>query len=864
MSTGDYTGGLVGYVFDNSLIDRSYSHSDVETSAYYTGGLVGYLTNESEILNSHAIGNVASIGGGCTGGLAGYVVFGSILNNTYATGNVSAPGAVFVGGLACLVSSEAEIHNSYATGDVSGISSLGGLVGELLGASIENSYSTGNIYGTGHSLGGLVGHSDASTIFNAYATGNVEGDERVGSLIGFFHIESLVENSYALGTASGNEDVGGFIGYISSNSTTLWSYCLQESPNVPTGLTQLTMEEFGEEESFYNWNFNSVWYISHTAGRPRFGFNFGGGSGQTPNDPYIIKSLTDLEELSYKVERGINYSNKYFLQTSDIDVSATYGWNNGAGFIPIGNMELPFNANYNGDSHSISNLYINRPASNNTGLFGYASAASISSLGLENISISGQDYTGGLVGTNYNSVISECYTTGKVSGTNKVGGLVGLNDVSSTINNSFATGPVSSSSNDAGGLVGINDNSTISNSFATAAVNGSEKVGGLVGNNTSSNTQNCYATGTVNGTTWTGGLCGVNLQGTLTNNYYDTQTTRMGDVGCGYSTGTIANLSGLSTEDFKTNAFTGFNFGNTTYMPWTANANGRPFLYYQYAAVSNGTDSNNTFWGYALSKGTAIIETGLRYALLSDLEWSDQAVKTSEGALWHTITGLQTGSEYLAHVYAKDVAGNYYYGDMINFVAELAQTPQPIMLNPENNATSVELTNVVAVDFDIPIIVGDLSGISINPDPGNVASVFAGQKITIAHNDFDANTLYTVSVPTGAVYHGEAPNEEFSWSFTTKSFIGIEEAGDTEDDIKIYPNPSTGIFNIRISDLTGFQNLLGLTTNWKITNTHGSIIATGNENGSEFSIKLTSHPKGIYFLKISREGKQFVRKLMLE
>jgi hypothetical protein len=99
-----------------------------------------------------------------------------------------------------------------------------------------------------------------------------------------------------------------------------------------------------------------------------------------------------------------------------------------------------------------------------------------------------------------------------------------------------------------------------------------------------------------------------------------------------------------------------------------------------------------------------------------------------------------------------------------------------------------------------------------------------------------------------------------------KSIQTTGVGGDSEmkTSIKIYPNPSTEIFNIRISDLTGFQNLLGLATDWEITNTHGSIIAIGNNKVGDFSIDLSSHPKGIYYLKISQGGLQFTEKLVLQ
>jgi hypothetical protein len=93
---------------------------------------------------------------------------------------------------------------------------------------------------------------------------------------------------------------------------------------------------------------------------------------------------------------------------------------------------------------------------------------------------------------------------------------------------------------------------------------------------------------------------------------------------------------------------------------------------------------------------------------------------------------------------------------------------------------------------------------------------------------------------------------------------GISSVTEMNASVKIYPNPSTGIFNVRASDLTGFENLLGLTIDWKISDIHGSIVATGNGKGEDFSINLSSHPKGIYHLIITQGGLHVVKKLVLQ
>ena len=128
------------------------------------------------------------------------------------------------------------------------------------------------------------------------------------------------------------------------------------------------------------------------------------------------------------------------------------------------------------------------------------------------------DYVGGLVGRHYSDyggvfvVIINSYATGAVEGSQKVGGLVGENNLRATIENSYATGAVEGTGAAVGGLVGDNDHGTIENSYATGAVSGTGTVGGLVGWNSGSGStiEKSYATGAVTGNEDVGGLVGGN------------------------------------------------------------------------------------------------------------------------------------------------------------------------------------------------------------------------------------------------------------------------------------------------------------------------------------------------------------------
>lgn len=83
---------------------------------------------------------------------------------------------------------------------------------------------------------------------------------------------------------------------------------------------------------------------------------------------------------------------------------------------------------------------------------------------------------GGLVGRN-NRLIDQSYASGSVQGTNFVGGMVGLND--GRIENVYATG--SATGANTGGLIGLNEGEAVSVAYSTGQVSGTGFVGGLIG-----------------------------------------------------------------------------------------------------------------------------------------------------------------------------------------------------------------------------------------------------------------------------------------------------------------------------------------------------------------------------------------------
>jgi hypothetical protein len=172
---------------------------------------------------------------------------------------------------------------------------------------------------------------------------------------------------------------------------------------------------------------------------------------------------------------------------------------------------------------------------------------------------------GGLVGTNYGSIASSdahvAVIVGSRTGFNVGGGgLVGGN--SGTIDECFATGPVSASGFNslAGGLVSENYG-TIVNSYATGKSESTNVAGGLIGLNDGVEIATSYSTGKVEGSRYAGGLLGVDDSqvGTISGTYWDTDTSEITNLSQG--AGNIPNdpgITGLTTEQLQSGLPQGF------------------------------------------------------------------------------------------------------------------------------------------------------------------------------------------------------------------------------------------------------------------------------------------------------------------
>ncbi|MBA4789199.1 MAG: filamentous hemagglutinin N-terminal domain-containing protein [Rhizobiales bacterium] len=621
-ATGDVTGqaavgGLIGSLkADNrghrGTLSDSYATGAVTGHDNNVGGLIGGL-GDSDISNVHASGNVTLLllwsgGEHFVGGLVGDGYYGSV-TNAYATGSVTMfeMGGGMCGDGTCAAGGllgrqvNTNVINSYATGEVGtgvtvtsgGRGYVGGLVG-LAEGEIRDSYATGSVTSLGDctdgacAAGGLVGRLAGGSVANAYATGDVSmatGQNFAGGLVGSSN--GYINSVYATGSVTGSADcaantcVGGLVGYNEAGQTVENGYwdtdttglanAIGTDDGAQNNLTGITTAQTFDASTYGNFNLNDTWVLFDGFTRPFLRSEYSTS----------VANAHQLQLMALRPEAD-------YVLVADIDLSVTLVasqmWSTSTGFVPIGTQATPFTGSLDGQQHVISNLYINRPTADYVGLFGAIGAAgSVTDVGLQDATVTGNDHVGALAGSNAGTITNVYSCCGAVIGTSYVGGIAG--DNSGRIVNAFTTGVVSGTGSYVGGLVGDNggtldsaasdadvfgtdhvgglvgrNSGTVSNTYATGSVQGTDKVGGLVGANFGT-IANSYAVGLVDGTSQAGALVGLNF-GTITSSFWDSDVAALSGVS-GIGMGTPGGM-GLTTSQFEDTwafmALSGWNF----------------------------------------------------------------------------------------------------------------------------------------------------------------------------------------------------------------------------------------------------------------------------------------------------------------
>ncbi len=410
-------------------------------------------------------------------------------------------------------------------------------------------------------------------------------------------------------------------------------------------------------------------------------FAYSGGTGE-PNDPYQIGTISDWQELM-----GTDTDwNKHFVLVNYIDLQ-------GVTVTPVGiSYGNSFTGVLDGQDYIISNPTIIADAQDKVGLFGFIGPNGIiTNLGIEDANISGQLDVGGLVGSNWNSTITNCYVTGTVNGNVFVGGLAGGNNTGSIITNCYTTGIVTGNQQGIGGLTGSNNRSIITDSYstsitgindsgsqigglvgfsyegaiincyATGAVAGRYSVGGLAGNNsTGSNMIDCYATGVVTGRTSIGGLVGENHH-TINRSYATGMVTGSymmigGLVGGSDDTITDCYATGVVNGGDSVGGLVGYDeFGGIINCYSTGTVNGNDFIGGLVGDCFDQNDVNASFWDIETSGQTH--SDGGEGKTTEQMQ--DMATFTSAG--WDFVSETANGDEDIWRMCVDDIHYPEFY-----------------------------------------------------------------------------------------------------------------------------------------------------------------------------------------------------------
>ncbi|MDR1682697.1 MAG: leucine-rich repeat domain-containing protein, partial [Candidatus Symbiothrix sp.] len=217
----------------------------------------------------------------------------------------------------------------------------------------------------------------------------------------------------------------------------------------------------------------------------------------TSDFTYNITIPDDLDALRlYPSQLNANYMLSNILDLKNWMTNHADKSVRDSGWLPIGNTAQPFSGSFNGNGFVIKNLWIDRPSTNDVGLFGAlrgnaTTAVSINDLGvvIDPVkSVTGNQQVGGISGAASDNVwIDQCFVSGNIFGTKSVGGFIGANYAKTTIKQCYTNGAVTVNGDGAAGFAGVHYSSTnqltidmcYSTSALSAAANGSGA--GLVG-----------------------------------------------------------------------------------------------------------------------------------------------------------------------------------------------------------------------------------------------------------------------------------------------------------------------------------------------------------------------------------------------
>jgi hypothetical protein len=427
-------------------------------------------------------------------GMFGYIRDGVVQNLGLI--NVNIIGGASIGGIAVSIAGNTRIENCFVTGTIS--------------VNDPNNLNSGN------TIGGIVGHIDSGTVQNCFSIATISGLRNIGGIAGAN--DGTIKNCMALGVSIARQSgVSQDFGRITVGAGTTTNNYAHSNMTMPQNVSATSNADgiHGADLASNAVILQSTWetagFVFYPTGpwvwdntgryKPRLknsesqlwpSYITGPSGTGSSTSPFLVRDERELRMVG-RDNNPAGYQNwtlsaHYKLMA---DIKLTQG-----NWIPIGSATGTFTGVFDGYGHTITGLRIDSNNTYDLGMFGNITNGVVRNLGLINVNINGSYH---------------------------IGGIAGMIDHTTIIENSFVTGTIVGQQYAIGGIVGWNSGGTVRNCFSIATISGPLNTGGIAGLNSDGRIENSMALGVsiawLGGTSQDFGRVTGNSNGTLVNNF---------------------------------------------------------------------------------------------------------------------------------------------------------------------------------------------------------------------------------------------------------------------------------------------------------------------------------------------------------
>ena len=195
INTTDKVKALFGLVWSAKIMNVGIGVDCNITGGISSAGVVGYAI-DSKIYSCYNEANIICSNNGWIGGVVGQVK-GATIKNCYNIGMIE--GGFHVGGIVGLSYGNSMIEDCYNKGNISGTSVIegsngtrvGGICGTNSGGVVKNVYNPGKISSVRHHSGGILGINEGGVLINSYNIGEiVDSGYTLGNIVGYNYTAS--------------------------------------------------------------------------------------------------------------------------------------------------------------------------------------------------------------------------------------------------------------------------------------------------------------------------------------------------------------------------------------------------------------------------------------------------------------------------------------------------------------------------------------------------------------------------------------------------------------------------------------------------------------------------------------------------